>query len=112
MSIPKTASSARSEVRQVAPRLIELTESVVYGDIWERPGLSKRDRSLITVAALVAMYRGDQLTGHLERALANGVTREEIGELITHLAFYAGWPNAMSAIALARKVFSENAAKS
>ena len=107
MSIPKTASSARSEVRQVAPRLIELTESVVYGDIWERPGLSKRDRSLITVAALVAMYRGDQLTGHLERALANGVTPEEIGELITHLAFYAGWPTAMSAGRIAKRVFDE-----
>lgn len=107
MSIPKTASTARSEVRQVAPRLIELTESVVYGDIWERPGLSKRDRSLITVSALVAMYRGDQLTGHLERALANGVTREEIGELITHLAFYAGWPTAMSAGRIAKKVFDE-----
>ena len=107
MSIPKTASTARSEVRQVAPRLIELTESVVYGDIWERPGLSKRDRSLITVAALVAMYRGDQLTGHLERALANGVTREEIGELITHLAFYAGWPSAMTAGRIAKKVFDE-----
>jgi 4-carboxymuconolactone decarboxylase len=107
VSIPKTASTARSEVRQVAPRLIELTESVVYGDIWERPGLSKRDRSLITVAALVAMYRGDQLTGHLERALANGVTREEIGELITHLAFYAGWPTAMTAGRIAKKVFDE-----
>ena len=107
MSIPKTASTARSEVRQVAPRLIELTESVVYGEIWERPGLSKRDRSLITVAALVAMYRGDQLTGHLERALANGVTREEIGELITHLAFYAGWPTAMTAGRIAKKVFDE-----
>ena len=107
MSIPKTASTARSEVRQVAPRLIELTESVVYGDIWERPGLSKRDRSLITVAALVGMYRGDQLTGHLERALANGVTREEIGELITHLAFYAGWPTAMTAGRIAKKVFDE-----
>lgn len=107
MSIPKTASTARSEVRQVAPRLIELTESVVYGDIWERPGLSKRDRSLITVAALVAMYRGDQLAGHLERALANGVTREEIGELITHLAFYAGWPTAMTAGRIAKKVFDE-----
>lgn len=107
MSIPKTASTARSEVRQVAPRLIELTESVVYGDIWERPGLSKRDRSLITVAALVAMSRGDQLTGHLERALANGVTREEIGELITHLAFYAGWPTAMTAGRIAKKVFDE-----
>ena len=107
MSIPKTASTARSEVRQVAPRLIELTESVVYGDIWERPGLSKRDRSLITVAALVAMYRGDQLTGHLERALANGVTKEEIGEVITHMAFYSGWPTAMSAGRIARKVFEE-----
>lgn len=105
MSIPKSASTARSEVRQVAPRLIELTESVVYGDIWERPGLSKRDRSLITVAALVALYRGDQLSDHLERALANGVTREEIGELITHLAFYAGWPTAMSAGRIAKKVF-------
>ena len=107
MSIPKTASTARNEVRQVAPRLIELTESMVYGDIWERPGLSKRDRSLITVAALVALYRGDQLTGHLERALANGVTREEIGELITHLAFYAGWPTAMTAGRIAKKVFDE-----
>jgi 4-carboxymuconolactone decarboxylase len=105
VSIPKSASSARNEVRQVAPRLIELTESVVYGDIWERPGLSKRDRSLITVAALVAMYRGDQLSGHLERALANGVTREEIGEVITHLAFYAGWPTAMTAGRIAKKVF-------
>ena len=105
MSIPKSASTARNEVRQVAPHLIELTESVVYGDIWERPGLSKRDRSLITVAALVAMSRGDQLTGHLERALANGVTREEIGELITHLAFYSGWPTAMTAGRIAKKVF-------
>ena len=107
MSIPKAASSARNEVRQVAPRLIELTESLVYGDIWERPGLSKRDRSLITVAALVAMCRPDQLTGHLERALANGVTRAEIGELITHLALYAGWPSAMTAGRIANKVFSE-----
>lgn len=110
MSIPKSASSARNEVRQVAPRLIELTESVVYGDIWERPGLSKRDRSLITVAALVAMYRGDQLSGHLERALANGVTREEIGELITHLAFYAGWPNGISAAQVAKQVYEERGA--
>ena len=107
MSIPKTASSARSEVRQVAPRLIELTESVVYGDIWERPGLSKRDRSLITVAALTALYRSDQLRGHIERALANGVTREEISEVITHMAFYAGWPTAMTAARVAKGVFEE-----
>ncbi len=107
LSTPRTASSARSEVRQVAPKLIELSETVLYGDVWERPGLSKRDRSLITVAALTAMYRGDQLPGHLERALANGVTRAEIGEVITHLAFYAGWPAAMTAGRIARKVFDE-----
>ena len=99
------ASTARAEVRKVAPKLIELSETVLYGDVWERPGLSKRDRSLITVAALIAMYRGDQLTGHLERALANGVTREEIGEVITHLAFYAGWPAAMTAGRIAKTVF-------
>ncbi len=107
MSTPATALSARHEVRQVAPKLVELSETVLYGDVWERPGLSKRDRSLVTVAALTAMYRGDQLPGHIERALANGVTREEIGELITHLAFYAGWPNAMTAARVAKNVFEQ-----
>lgn len=105
MSTPKSALSARSDVRQVAPKLVELSETVLYGDVWERPGLSKRDRSLITVAALTAMARADQLPGHLERALGNGVTREEIGELITHLAFYAGWPAAMTAGRIARTAF-------
>jgi len=100
-------TSARDEVRSVAPKLIDLTEKVLFGDVWERPGLSKRDRSLITVAALTAMYRLDQLPGHLERAVNNGVTREELGEVITHMAFYAGWPSAMSAGRIARKVFEE-----
>ena len=107
MSTPQSASPARDVVRAVAPKLIELSEKVLYGDVWERAGLSKRDRSLITVAALTAMGRSDQLPGHLERALGNGVTREEIGELITHLAFYAGWPAAMTAGRIARKVFDE-----
>lgn len=107
MSKPPSAPSGRSEVRQVAPKLIELSETVLYGDVWERPGLSKRDRSLITVAALTAMCRADQLPGHIERALANGVTREEIGELITHMAFYAGWPASMTAGRIAKKVFEE-----
>jgi len=107
VSTPRSATSARDVVRPVAPKLIELSEKVLYGDVWERPGLSKRDRSLITVAALVAMYRGDQLTGHIERALANGVTRAELGELITHLAFYAGWPAAMTAGRIASKVLEE-----
>ena len=107
MSTPKAATSARDVVRTVAPKLIEMTEKVVYGDVWERPGLSKRDRSLITVAALIAMYRGDQLKGHLTRALQNGVTKEEIGEIITHMALYSGWPTAMTAGQIARQVFDE-----
>jgi 4-carboxymuconolactone decarboxylase len=105
--MPAPISSARDEVRPVVPKLIELSEKVVYGDVWERPGLSRRDRSLITVAALTAMYRGDQLRGHIERALANGVTREEIGELITHIAFYSGWPTAMTAARIAKGVFDQ-----
>ena len=105
MSTLPASTSARDEVRPVAPKLIDLSEKVLYGDVWERPGLNKRDRSLITVATLCALGRSDQLTGHLQRALANGVTREEIGELITHLAFYAGWPAAMTAGRIARKVF-------
>lgn len=107
MTLPAAVSTSRNEVRPVAPRLIELTETLVYPDIWERPGLSKRDRSLITVAALMAMHRPDQLKGHTERALANGVTKEEIGELITHLAFYAGWPSAMSAAKVVKQVYEE-----
>jgi 4-carboxymuconolactone decarboxylase len=87
----------RETVRSVAPKLVELTETVLYGDVWERPGLSKRDRSLVTVAALIALERHHQLPIHLERAEANGVTAEEVGEIITHLAFYAGWPAAMTA---------------
>jgi 4-carboxymuconolactone decarboxylase len=107
VSIPASASTARNEVRQVAPKLIELTETVVYGDVWERAELSKRDRSLVTVAALIALGRSDQLQGHLQRALGHGVTRQEVGEVITHLAFYAGWPAAMTAGRVALKVFGE-----
>lgn len=80
---------------------------VLYGDIWERPGLSKRDRSLATVSALVAMNRPDQLRSHLAIAKRNGVTEEELIETITHLAFYSGWPNAVSAIAVAKDVFKK-----
>ncbi|HUK59885.1 MAG TPA: carboxymuconolactone decarboxylase family protein [Stellaceae bacterium] len=108
--MPKPPSTAaRDRVRTVAPKLIEYTEKIVFGDVWERPGLSKRDRSLVTVAALVALYRQDQLRGHLQRALVNGVTKDELIELITHLAFYSGWPTAMSAAALAKEVFEAEA---
>lgn len=100
-------SPVQKMLGDVAPKLVELTDEVVFGDIWERPGLSKRDRSLVTVAALVAMYRGRELPGHLHRALENGVTKEELVELITHLAFYSGWPTAMSAMLAAKEVFGE-----
>ena len=108
MTTSKPTNPAREEVRPVVPKLIELTENVVYGDLWERPGLSKRDRSLITMAALMALGRSDQLRGHVERALGNGVTREEIGEAITHLAIYAGWPAAMTAALVAKDVIERN----
>lgn len=102
----KEPSVAQRMVGDVASKLAELTDDVLFGDIWERPGLAKRDRSLITVAALVALYRTNELPGHLRRALDNGVSRDELVELITHLAFYAGWPTAMSAMRAAKEVFA------
>jgi 4-carboxymuconolactone decarboxylase len=90
-----------------APKLVELTDNVLFGDVWERPELSKRDRSLVTVAALIAMNRPDQLKFHLGRAVENGVKEQELTEVITHLAFYAGWPSAMSAIMVAKELFSK-----
>jgi 4-carboxymuconolactone decarboxylase len=100
-------SPVRKMIGDFAPKLAELTENVLFGDVWERPGLSKRDRSLVTVTALVALNRTEQLRGHLERALDNGVTQDEVIEAITHLAFYSGWPNSMSAIMIAKEVFSK-----
>lgn len=102
-------SSHREVVRQVAPALVEYSEKVLFGEVWERPGLSKRDRSLITVAALIALGRSEQLKGHMARALENGVTKEEIGEAVTHLAFYCGWPAGMTAGVVAHGVFTEQA---
>ena len=100
-----TTSNPRQALGQIAPKLLELTEQVLYGDVWERPGLSKRDRSLITLSTLIALNRTEVIPLHLERALENGVTREEIAELITHIAFYSGWPTAVSASLLAKGVF-------
>ena len=94
-------------MREAAPALADYTEKVLFGDLWERPGLSKRDRSLITVATLAATYRTDQLRSHIRRALENGVTRDEIGELITHIAFYGGWPTGANAAQVAMEVFNE-----
>lgn len=91
----------------VAPHLTEITDRVLFDDVWRRPGLSPRDRSLITVASLVSLYRTNELPFHLNKALENGVTKDEIVELITHLAFYSGWPTAGTAVGIARQVFAE-----
>jgi 4-carboxymuconolactone decarboxylase len=98
---------SQGAIGDFAPKLAELTDTVLYGDVWERPELSKRDRSLATVAALIALNRPDQLRSHLRIARQNGVTQEELIETITHLAFYAGWPNAVTAIGVAREVFEK-----
>jgi 4-carboxymuconolactone decarboxylase len=97
-------------IGDIAPKLAEITDHILFDDVWERPELSKRDRSLVTVAALVALYRTNELPGHLQRALDNGVTRDELVELITHLAFYAGWPSAMTAMTTARRVLDNASA--
>lgn len=98
---------SQTAIGDFAPKLAELTDNVLYGDVWERPELSQRDRSLVTVAALIALNRPDQLRSHFLRARENGVTQQELVETITHLAFYAGWPNAVTAIAVARDVFEK-----
>lgn len=103
---PMTDHPMRAPWGDIAPRLTEITDQVLFDDVWQRPGLSRRDRSLITVAALVSLYRTNELPFHLGKALENGVTRDEIVETITHLAFYAGWPTAGTAITIARDVFA------
>jgi 4-carboxymuconolactone decarboxylase len=98
---------AQQLMGDIAPKLADLTDTVLFGDVWARPELSPRDRSLVTVSALIALNRPDQLRSHLVRARDNGVTQVEAIETITHLAFYAGWPNAVTAIAVAREVFQK-----
>ncbi len=95
-------SRAQQLMGDVDPKLAELTDQVLYGDVWARPGLSPRDRSLVTVAALIVLNRPDQLRSHMALALKNGVTPAELTETVTHMAFYAGWPTAVSAIPILR----------
>lgn len=94
-----------------APGLVHYTDRVLFDEVWERPELSKRDRSLVTVAALLAGGNTEQLNFHLDFARKNGLTKQELIEAITHLAFYAGWPKAMSAMAVAKKVFAPEPAQ-
>ncbi len=106
MNNHEAQSAVRKALGDFSPKLVELTEDVLFGDVWERPQLSKRDRSLVTCAALVALGKTEQMDFHFPTAVENGVTQEELIETITHLAFYAGWPNAMSAINRAKALFS------
>jgi 4-carboxymuconolactone decarboxylase len=107
MSESQEQTPAQKLIGPFLPKMVSLTDDVLFGDIWERRDLSKRDRSLITVAALIAGGNTEQLPGHLMRAKDNGLTETELKEVITHLAFYAGWPKAMSAITIAKRVFDE-----
>ena len=111
MQAPQPELPPDRSINDIAPTLAELSEKVLFGDIWERPGLSKRDRSLITIAALTVLYRTDQLQGHIARGLDNGLTEEEIVEAVTQMAFYGGWPTGVNAARVARQVFAERAAR-
>src|SRR5438552_7624762 len=107
MSESQGQTPAQKMIGDFLPKMVSLTDDVLFGDVWERAELSKRDRSLITVAALVAGGNAEQLPFHLNRAKENGVTEAELVETITHLAFYSGWPKAMSAITVAKEVFEK-----
>ena len=107
MADTKEPSVAQQAIGDLAPKLVQLTDDVLFGDVWERPELSPRDRSLITVASLISSGNFEQLGFHLNKAMENGLTQTELVEAITHLAFYAGWPKANSAITVARDAFKK-----
>jgi 4-carboxymuconolactone decarboxylase len=109
MNVADEPTNARKSFGDIAPHLAEITDKVLFGDVWENAALSKRDRSLITVASLISLYRINELPFHLKRAQENGVKKDEILAAITHLAFYASWPCAMTALQAARKVFEAEA---
>jgi 4-carboxymuconolactone decarboxylase len=100
-------SGAEAMFGDFAPDLVHFTDDVLFGQVWPDKALSRRDRSLVTVAALVALYRGNELPFHLKTALDNGLTPEELKQAITHLAFYTGWPNAMTAMSLLKQIVEE-----
>src|SRR5437016_10547453 len=107
MSNAKPPSAVRKSLGEFAPKLVDLTDRVLFGDVWERPQLSKRDRSLITCAALIATGKTEQMDFHFPTAIKNGVTQDELIETITHLAFYVGWPSAMSAVNRLKALFAQ-----
>lgn len=99
------AAAVEDQIGDIAPALVRYTNSVLFGDLWRRPDLAPRDRSLVTIAALIAGGQVEQLSFHMNRGMDNGLTQTQISEVITHLAFYAGWPRSMSAIPIAKSVF-------
>lgn len=103
---PQEASATQKMIGGFAPKLVQLTDDVLFRDVWERKELSPRDRSLITVSSLVTGGSTEQLSFHLNKARENGLSEGELVEAITHLAFYVGWPRAMSAIMVAKGIFS------
>jgi 4-carboxymuconolactone decarboxylase len=105
--MPSSQPPGQQAFGDIAPKLAQLSDSVLFDDVWRRTQLAPRERSLITVAALVALNRLEQLPFHLQLAQRNGVSREQLAELITHLAFYAGWPAAASAVARLRELEQE-----
>jgi 4-carboxymuconolactone decarboxylase len=105
MSDSQAMTPAQKAIGDFAPKLVSLTDDVLFGDVWERTELSKRHRSLITVAALVTNASTEQLRSHLARAEDNGLSEAELKEVIIHLAFYAGWLRAMSAVTVAKEIF-------
>ena len=105
--MPEKPSNGHKAFGHIAPALADYTDNVLFGDVWERPGLSPRDRSLITVASLISLYRVNEMPFHMKKALENGLTKDELIEAITHLAFYSGWPTASSALPLAQRAIEE-----
>jgi len=104
----RIGSAPRADVTAVSPALADYREQIIEGELWQRPGLSPRDRSVVTVAALIARNQPVDMAAQFARALDNGVTAAELSETITHLAFYSGWPNALSAVAAANDVFADH----
>lgn len=104
MSIIDDPNIARNAFGDIAPALARITDDVLFQEVWKRPELKPRDRSLITCSTLIALGRANELRHHLGIALSNGVTREELVEMISHLCFYAGWPAGMTALGVAREV--------
>jgi 4-carboxymuconolactone decarboxylase len=107
MADKREPSDLRKAIGDFTPKIVDITDNVLFGDIWERPELPKRDRSLITVAALIMGGNWEQLEAHLTIAKQNGLTETELKEVMIHLAFYAGWPKALSAITIAKRIFTD-----